>query len=233
VAKKEIVVNGRTKRLLASDDQHLILEFGDEAITPGGRTKKLFKGKGELCSRFSETIFSYLDSYNIPNHYVERAALSGLKVRRLQVLPLSVMVRNVATADLVERFEVEEGANLDYPVIEHYFKRSGGQLILVNDSHCQAFSLASLEEMRAIRRMASKVNAILRSFFDRRGVILIDFRLEFGKAGANLMIADEFSPDTCRLWDRRTRKKYDFDCLKSGLAGAEATYKEILERILN
>ena len=233
MARKKVITEGRTKKLLATDQENILhLEFGDEIVLPGGRTRKLFKGKGEVCARFSEALFRYLDSYNIQNHCMELVDANRLKVRRLNMLPLTMMVRNVATGDLVERFGVEEASTLDYPVLEMYLKQPQQEHVAINDSHCLAFSLATQEELRAICRIASKANAILRSFFDRRGVLLVDFRLEFGKQGNNIVIADELSPDNCRLWDRRTRKKYDFECIRSGHSNAETVYREILEKVL-
>lgn len=223
---------GRTKRLLEDGADRLVLEFTDDAVLPDGRVKAPFKGKGAVCAQFSEAVFRYLESYHIAHHFVERVGDNRLKVRKLRMLPLTVQVRNVATADLVERFSLEEGQVLDYPVIEHYLKRPGLEPTLVNTSHCLAFQLAQEEEIRAVGRVAAKVNAVLRSFFDRRDVQLVDFRLEFGLAGGALLIGDEISPDSCRLWDRRTRKKYDSDCMRSGLAGAEDAYREILEKVL-
>lgn len=231
MARNKTLSAGRTKRLLEDGPDRLILEFGDEAVLPDGRVKVPFKGKGAVCAQFSEAVFHYLESYRIAHHFLERVGENRLKVRRLEMLPLTVHVRNVATADLVERFSLEEGQVLDYPVIEHYLKRPGLEPTLVNTSHCLAFQLAQEDEIRAVGRVAAKVNAVLRSFFERRDVQLVDFRLEFGMAGGSLYVGDEISPDSCRLWDRRTRKKYDSDCLRSGLSGAEETYREILEKV--
>jgi len=232
VSRNKVLRAGRTKRLHEDGDDRLVLEFLDEAVLPDGRVKAPFKGKGAVCAQFSEALFHYLESYHIGHHLLERVGENRLRVRRLEMLPLTVLVRNVATADLVERFPLEEGQLLDSPVIEHYLKRPGLAPTLVNTSHCLAFQLAQEEEIRAVARMAAKVNAVLRSFFDRRDVQLVDFRLEFGRAGGALCVGDEISPDSCRLWDRRTRKKYDADCLRGGLSGAEETYREILEKVL-
>jgi phosphoribosylaminoimidazole-succinocarboxamide synthase len=231
VARSRILSAGRTKQLLEDGSEGLILEFTDQAVLPDGRIKAPFKGKGAVCAQFSEALFRYLESYRILHHFLERVGENRLKVRRLQMLPLTVLVRNIATADLVERFALDEGQPLESPVIETYLKRPGLGPTLVNTSHCLAFGLADEDQLRAVGRTAAKVNAVLRSFFERRDVQLVEVRLEFGSTGGLLYLGDEISPDSCRLWDRRTRKKYDSDCFRSGLAGAEDCYREILEKV--
>lgn len=222
----------RTKRLHDDGPGTLIMEFLDEAILPDGRIKVPFKGKGAVCAAFSEAVFRYLESYNIGHHFIEGVGEGRIKVRRLDMLPLTVHVRNLAAGDMVERFSLAEGQVLDYPIIEHYLKRPGLSPTMVNPSHCLAFQLATDDELKALGRVASKVNAVLRSFFDRRDLVLVDFTLEFGKDGGCILVGDEISPDTCRLWDRRTKKKYDSDCLKSNLSSSEAIYREVLEKVI-
>jgi phosphoribosylaminoimidazole-succinocarboxamide synthase len=232
VGRNSSIETGRTKRLHEDGPGTLVMEFLDEAILPDGRVKVPFKGKGEVCAAFSEAVFRYLESYNISHHFIESVGNGRIKVRRLDMLPLTVHVRNIAAGDMVERFSLQEGQVLDYPVIEHYLKRPGLAPTMVNPSHCLAFQLASDEELKALGRLASKVNAVLRSFFDRRDLILVDFTLEFGKDKGVVLVGDEISPDTCRLWDRRTRKKYDSDCFKSNMNAAEEIYREVLEKVI-
>jgi phosphoribosylaminoimidazole-succinocarboxamide synthase len=233
LAKNEILVSGRTKKLLALEENFNVLEFGDSIVLPDGKVRSAFEGKGAICAQFSEAVFHYLDSYNIASHFVEMIDSKRMKVRKLEMLPIYVLVRNFATADLVQRFQVEEGRRLEYPIVEHYTKGAEFENNLVNDSHCLAFDLVGIDELRAISRLASKINAILRSFFERRGLVLADFRLEFGKTAKNLLIADEFSPDSCRLWDLKTRKKFGSSSLKSGVAGAKESYEDVLSRVIS
>ncbi len=225
-------VTHRTKRVYEDGPSTLELEFLDLAELPDGRLKAPFKGKGEVCARFSEAVFRYLESYNIGHHFLSMSGEARMKVRRLDMLPLSVRVRNLAAGDLAEIFPVQEGQLLDVPVVELFYKRPGAGLVPVNTSHCLAFHLATEDELRAVDRMASKINAVLRSFFDRRDIQLVDVELEFGRHQGQLLLGDEISPDTCRLWDRRTRRKYDSDCLRSGLAAAESAYRDVLEKVL-
>lgn len=225
-------VTHRTKRLYEDGPTTLEMEFLDLAELPDGRLKAPFKGKGEVCARFSEAVFRYLESYNIGHHFLSLSGEARMKVRRLEMLPLTVRVRNLAAGDLVELFSVQEGQTLDVPVVEMEYKRPGEAPVPVNASHCLAFHLASEDELRGVDRMASKINAVLRSFFDRRDIQLVDVELEFGRHQGQLLLGDEISPDTCRLWDRRTRRKYDSDCLRSGLAAAEPAYRDVLAKVL-
>ncbi len=233
MSKPQIIAEGATKRLTTvSDDKFCSMEFTDTMMTPTGRRKASFDGKGEICAAICNKLFHYLAGYSIPTHFEAEESKTRLLVKRLNMIPLVVHVRNVAAADLCERFEIAEGVVLDYPVIEFYRKHAQGQMVMVNDSHCLAFKLAGLEEVRTMHRIASKANAILRSFFDRRGMLLVELRLEFGKLGQALVIGDEISPDTCRIWDRKTRKKLDFDCQKQGTVIYEETYRSLKERVL-
>ncbi len=232
MAKAERIAEGATKCLSADGEANSVLmEFADTVQTPTGRRKATFEGKGGICAQVCAKVFQYLDGYNIPTHFMDVAGANCLRVKRLEMVPLILHIRNVATADLSERFDIPEGTILDYPVLEFYRKQSGTP-VMVNDSHCLAFQLATLEEIRAMHRLASKANAILRSFFDRRSLLLVDLRLEFGKVGGQLIIGDEISPDTCRIWDRKTRKKLDFDSQKQGTAVFEESYRHLEERVL-
>lgn len=222
----------RTKRLHEDGPGTLQLEFLDQAVLPDGRLKAPFKGKGVVCARFSEALFRYLESYNIAHHFLSMEGEARMRVKKLDMLPFSVRVRNQATADLPLHFPVQEGQVLDSPVTEWLYKRPGAAPVPVNASHCLAFRLATEEELRAVDRMASKINAVMRSFFDRRDIQLVDVELEFGRLQGQIVLGDEISPDNCRLWDRRTRRKYDADSLRSGMAAAEAAYRDVLEKVL-
>jgi phosphoribosylaminoimidazole-succinocarboxamide synthase len=209
------------------------MEFTDTMMTPTGRRKAAFDGKGEICAAICNKLFHYLGGYSIPTHFeaeeeqdppagetAEHDSAGGTRAQRGRRRPLRAL--RGARRPVV----------LDYPVIEFYRKHAQGQMVMVNDSHCLAFKLVGLEEMRTMHRIASKANAILRSFFDRRGMLLVELRLEFGKIGQALVIGDEISPDTCRIWDRKTRKKLDFDCQKQGTVIFEETYRSLKERVL-
>jgi len=207
------------------------MKFGDKVLSPDGEIRDSFKGKGALCADFSELVFNYFGSYNIPHHMIERRGKNQLLVQRLEMLPFTLHVRNIAAGDLCQRFDVEEGQVLDCPIIEMHFKKQNAPLTLVNRSHCLAIGLASEDDLRSLSILASKANAILRSFFERRDLLLVDFYMEIGRGGAGLLIADEISPDTCRVWDRRTKRRLGKDSLKDKRQSAGEAYKDLLERI--
>jgi phosphoribosylaminoimidazole-succinocarboxamide synthase len=230
VAKNQVFFEGQTKQLIESG-KNLLMQFDDKVIGSKGTPQDAFKGKGVLCADFSELVFSYLGSYNIPHHMLLRHAKNQLLVRRLDILPFVIHVQNMAVGPLSKRFNLKDGQPLSCPVVEIYHKMKDAPLVMVNPSHCLAFKLATENELRVLTILATKTNAILRSFFERRDLLLVDFQLEIGRAKEGLMVADEISPDTCRLWDRHTGRRMGRDSvLDKGLSAGEA-YKDLLERI--
>ena len=232
--KKELLYEGKAKRLYATDNNSLIIqEFKDDATAFNGAKKGKIPNKGEINNNISSFLFEYLDSYHIPTHFVRKLNATEMLVKKLTIIPIEVVVRNVATGSLTRRYGTPEGTVLEYPILEHYMKNDKLGDPLINEFHAYAFGLATPEEMRAISRVASKVNAILKSFFDRRGLTLVDFKLEFGKFNDSILLGDEISPDTCRIWDKKTNKKLDKDRFRHDLGGVEKAYRELEERLLN
>jgi len=231
--KGKLLKEGKAKKVFAAPDpEQVILEFKDDLSVSHGTKKKKFKGKGKINNEFSAYFFRYLENYQIPTHFVEKIDDQSMLVTNLEIIPIRVMVRNIATGSLKRRYDIEEGKVLEYPVIEHYLKNDKLEDALVNEYHCFAFGLSTPEEMRVINRMASKVNAILRSFFERRGLLLVDFQLEFGKKQGSLFVADEITPDTCRIWDRKSGKKFGADRFRNEMGNVLDSYKTMAERVL-
>lgn len=232
--KKELLYEGKAKRLYTTDKENLLIqEFKDDATAFDGAKKGKIPHKGEINNSISSFLFEYLDSYHIPTHFVRKLSATEMLVKQLTIIPIEVVIRNVATGSLTRRYEIPEGTVLEYPILEHYLKNDKLGDPLINEYHAYAFGLATPEEMRSISRVASKVNAILKSFFDRRGLILVDFKLEFGKFNDGIMLGDEISPDTCRIWDKKTNKKLDKDRFRHDLGGVEKAYRELEERVLS
>ncbi len=230
LTRSRVLFEGQTKQLIESGD-HLLMRFEDKVIGTKGKLQNSFKGKGALCADFSEQVFNYLGSYNIPHHMLERKTKNQLLVRRLNMLPFVLHVQNMAVGKLAKRFEVEDGHPLECPIVEIYHKKKDEPLVMVNPSHCLAFNLATEDDLRVMTILAKKTNAVLRSFFERRDLLLVDFQMEVGQAKEGLMVADEISPDTCRLRDRHSGRRLGVDSLKvKGLSAGEA-YKDLLERI--
>ena len=232
--KKEKIYEGKAKILYVTEDPDLLIQvYKDDATAFDGTKKSSISGKGEFNCSISSILFEYLESYHIPTHYVRRLSPTEQLVKKAEIIQLEVVMRNIATGSLVKRLPFEDGKQLDYPIFELYLKDDELGDPLVNEYHAYALDLCKPEEIRAIFRLTAKINAILKSYFDRRSLVLVDFKLEFGRYHGNLILADEISPDTCRIWDRKTHKKLDKDRFRFDMGGVEDAYKEVLERISN
>jgi len=232
MSKKELLYEGKAKKVWATDDPtQVIVEFKDDATAFDGSKKGTIVGKGEYNNAISTTLFQYLESYQVPTHFIQRLSEREMLSKRVEIIQVEAVMRNVATGSLVKRLAFPEGKALDYPIFEIYYKNDELGDPLINEHHAFALGVAKPEEIRAIFRMTAKINAILRSFFDRRGLMLVDFKLEFGRFDGEIILADEISPDTCRIWDRKTHKKLDKDRFRFDMGGVEKAYQEVFERV--
>ncbi len=232
--KKELLYEGKAKRLYITEDPSILVqEFKDDASAFDGVKKSKIAGKGECNCSISTVLFEYLESYHISTHFVKRLSPTEMAVKKVDIIPVEVVMRNIATGSLVKRLPFKEGKNLNYPIFELYLKNDELGDPLINEYHAFALDLCKPEEVRAMFRLTAKVNAILKAFFERRGLVLVDFKLEFGHCGDELVLADEISPDTCRIWDRKTHKKLDKDRFRFDIGGVVEAYKEVLARISN
>ena len=230
--KKELLYEGKAKKLYLTDNpDQLIQEFKDDATAFDGKKKGKIKGKGAINCQISSFLFKYLDSYHVPNHFIEKISDNEMLVKRVEIIPIEVVMRNIASGSLTKRFGIKEGKVLEYPILEHYLKDDKRHDPFINEHHAYAFNYATPDEMKTIERISSKVNAILKSFFQRRGIKLVDFKLEFGRFKGKILLADEISPDTCRFWDAETNKKLDKDRFRQDLGEIEEAYQEILNRV--
>lgn len=235
VKKKKKLYEGKAKILYETDnEEYLLQEFKDDATAFDGQKKGKIKGKGKVNNQISAQLFNYLENYHVPTHFVKVQSDNTMVVKRLEMIPVEVVVRNIATGSLVKRYGVEEGKELEYPVLEFYLKDDAKHDPMINEHHILAFGHASAEELKQIQRYAQKVNAILKSFFHRRNLALVDFKLEFGRTNAGkIVLADEISPDTCRLWDAGTGDKLDKDRFRQDLGNVEEAYEEVRKRVMN
>ncbi|MEJ2055551.1 MAG: phosphoribosylaminoimidazolesuccinocarboxamide synthase [Calditrichaceae bacterium] len=229
--KKSIHTEGTTKSVYNTQSENqIILEFKDSDTKFDGEKKAKFKNKGVLKNTISHILFEYLEGYNIPTHYKEKINDRQMLVKKLKMLPIYVIIRNVAAGSLCERFKIKKGSALKYPVIEYYLKDEKLNNPMILDSHAYAFEYATPEEMKFISRISSKINAVLKSFLERRKIKLVDYKLEFGRFKNTLYLADEITPDTCRLWDVSNGEPDDkYFNLENN--NAEKSYIEICERI--
>jgi phosphoribosylaminoimidazole-succinocarboxamide synthase len=227
----ELVFDGNNKKFYTSEEENcLIMKFKDTITLRDGTIFKM-KGHGELRNKISTILFEYLHNFNILTHYIKPVDESSMLVRKLNMIPIKVVVRNIAAGNFCDRFGIEKGRVLDQPVIELYYKNNTSHYPFVNEYHVYVLHISTPEEIAMITRMASKINAILRSFFERRDLKFVDVRFEFGVLGDDIVLGDEISPRTCRIWDKETNEPLDFERVRFNMGNVKESYSEILRRI--
>lgn len=233
--KRNQLYEGKAKRVYATEDPNLlIVSYKDDATAFNGLKKGTIAGKGVINNQMSNRLMMRLAKAGVPNHFVEELNERDTHVRRVQIVPLEVIVRNIAAGSFSKRYGVDEGVVFDEPTVEYSYKNDALGDPLLNTSHALALGAATEEEIETIRRYALKVNEFLKAFWLECGVILVDFKLEFGRtADGEIILADEISPDTCRLWDAKTHEKLDKDRFRRDLGGVEDAYKEIMKRLMS
>ena len=189
------------------------------------------EGKGALNCRISNIIFGYLESNGVPTHFVREIDETAIEVKKVEIVPLEVIVRNVAAGSFSKRYGVEEGSALKCPVLEYSYKCDELGDPLINDYHIMALGLATREELDEIAAITFRVNELLKAFFDKVGVRLIDFKIELGRYHGKIILADEISPDSCRLWEKGTDEKLDKDRFRRDMGGVLEAYEKILKKI--
>ena len=226
---------GKAKRVYETEDPNLlIVSYKDDATAFNGLKKGTIAGKGAINNQMSNRMMMRLAKAGVPNHFVEEVNERDTLVRRVQIVPLEVIVRNIAAGSFSKRYGIDEGVVFDEPTVEYSYKNDVLGDPLLNTSHALALGAATEEEIETIRRYALKVNEFLKAFWLECGVILVDFKLEFGRtADGEIILADEISPDTCRLWDAKTHEKLDKDRFRRDLGGVEDAYKEIMKRLMS
>ena len=232
--KMNQLYEGKAKRVYETEDPNLlIVSYKDDATAFNGLKKGTIAGKGAINNQMSNRLMMRLAKAGVPNHFVEELNERDTLVRRVQIVPLEVIVRNIAAGSFSKRYGVDEGVVFDEPTVEYSYKNDALGDPLLNTSHALALGAATEEEIETIRRYALKVNEFLKAFWLECGVILGDFKLEFGRtAEGEIILADEISPDTCRLWDAKTHEKLDKDRFRRDLGGVEDAYQEIMKRLM-
>ena len=231
--KLEMIYEGKAKRVYATDDPKLlIVDYKDDATAFNGEKRGTIVGKGVINNQMSNRLMRRLEQAGVPTHFVKELSERETLVRRVEIVPLEVIVRNRSAGSFSKRYGVEEGRVFDAPTIEFSYKNDALGDPLINSSHVIALSLATPEELELIRRYAFRVNEVLSALWASRGITLVDFKLEFGRlADGTIVLADEISPDTCRLWDSATGKKLDKDRFRRDLGGVEDAYAEVMRRL--
>lgn len=231
--KKEQLYEGKAKKVFATENpDYVIVSYKDDATAFNGLKKGSIAEKGEVNNRVSNFLFAMLEKHGIPTHFVEELSPRETVVKKVTIVPVEVVVRNIAAGSLSKRLGLPEGTVMRQPVLEYYYKDDELGDPLINCSHIYACEFATKEEMDTIADISLKVNQLLIEFFKQLNITLVDFKLEFGRFHDQIILADEISPDTCRFWDARTGEKLDKDRFRRDLGGVEEAYQEILKRVL-
>ena len=231
--KLQQLYEGKAKKVFATDDpEKLIVEYKDDATAFNGLKKGTIVGKGAINNRMTNFLMKQLEEAGIPTHFVEELSERETLVKKVSIVPLEVIVRNIAAGSFSKRYGVEEGVVFDQPTIEFSYKNDALGDPLINTYHALALKLATQSEIDTIKDYAFRVDAFLKAFWAECGVTLVDFKLEFGRlSDGTIVLADEISPDTCRLWDTKTGEKLDKDRFRRDLGGVEDAYTEIMKRL--
>ncbi|MDR0851030.1 MAG: phosphoribosylaminoimidazolesuccinocarboxamide synthase [Clostridiales Family XIII bacterium] len=231
--QREQRYEGKAKKVYATDDPaYYIVSYKDDATAFNGEKKGTIASKGIVNNIMSNIIFALIAEEGVPTHFVKQLSDRDTLVKAVTILPLEVIIRNVAAGSFSKRYGVDEGTPLLFPTLEFSYKNDELGDPLINDDHIMALGLATKEELNQVRSYTHKVNEVMKAFFLDKGLKLIDFKIEFGKlADGTIILADEVSPDTCRLWDVNTNEKMDKDRFRRDLGKVEETYQEVLKRV--
>lgn len=233
VNKKELLYEGKAKKVYLTDNEdYLIVDYKDDATAFNGLKKGSIQGKGAINNRVSNHLFKMLEKNGVETHLVEEISDRETIVKKVSIVPIEVIVRNIAAGSLSKRLGLEEGTKLKKTVLEYSYKNDELGDPMINDYHVYAMELATEEELNTIAQTAFKVNELLSAYLKDLNIELIDFKLEFGRFKGKIILADEISPDTCRFWDSVTKEKLDKDRFRRDLGHVEDAYQEILKRLM-
>ena len=232
--KREQLYEGKAKKVYKTDDPELlIVSYKDDATAFNGEKKGTIVGKGVINNRVTNHLMQKLEKAGIPTHFVKELSDTDTVVKKVSIVPLEVIIRNISAGSFAKRYGVEEGIVFDQPTIEFSYKNDDLGDPLINSYHALALKLATPEEIETIKKYAFQVNDLLKSFMKEIGIDLVDFKLEFGRlTDGTIVLADEISPDTCRLWDEKTHEKLDKDRFRRDLGGVDDAYHEVMRRLM-
>ena len=230
--KKELLYEGKAKKVFTTEDPDtLIVSYKDDATAFDGQKKGTIVGKGAINNRMTNHIFKLLEAEGVPTHLIEELNDRETAVKKVEIVPLEVIIRNFSAGSFAKKMGMEEGIQLKCPTLEFSYKNDDLHDPFINSYYALALELATREEMDAISRYAFKVNEVMRKYFAGLGIELIDFKIEFGRYHGEIILADEVSPDTCRLWDKETHEKLDKDRFRRDLGNVEDAYEEVFRRL--
>jgi phosphoribosylaminoimidazole-succinocarboxamide synthase len=230
--KKERIYEGKAKKVFTTDNpEYIIQDFKDDATAFDGKKKGKILEKGIMNNSISSILFELLEGGGIKTHFVKTLSPREMLCLKLKMIPIEVIVRNIAAGSLAKRLGYDEGKELNKPVVEYYYKSDELGDPILNQDHINELGLISEEKLKEMKEIALRINEILKDYFDKRSLILVDFKLEFGEKDNEILLGDEISPDTCRFWDKETGEKLDKDRFRRDLGKVEEAYQEVLGRI--
>lgn len=230
--KLDLLYEGKAKKVYRTDDEDvLIVDYKDDATAFNGLKKGTIQGKGAINNRMTNRVFQMLEQEGIETHFVEELSERETAVKKVEIVPLEVIVRNVAAGSFSKKLGIEEGRKLLCPTLEFSYKNDDLGDPFINDYYALALGLATREEIDAITDMTFRINEVMKRYFAGAGIELIDFKIEFGRYHGRVILADEVSPDTCRLWDAKTHEKLDKDRLRRDMGNVEDAYNEVFNRL--
>ncbi len=230
--KREQLYEGKAKKVFATEDPDVVIvDYKDDATAFNGEKKGTIVGKGVINNRMTNHVFRLLEKEGVPTHYIEELSDRETAVKKVEIVPLEVIIRNIAAGSFSKRLGVEEGTRFKQPTIEFSYKNDALGDPLINSYFALALELATEEEIDTIKKYAFKVNDVLKAYFLNADIELVDFKIEFGRYKGEIILADEISPDTCRLWDVNTHEKLDKDRFRRDLGNVEEAYQEVFKRL--
>lgn len=231
--KLRLLYEGKAKKVYETDNPDLLIqEFKDDATAFDATKRGTIVGKGIVNNKISAKLFELLEKKGIPTHFEKLLSDREMLIKKVKIVPIEVTIRNIVAGGMSKLFGLEEGIRLKSPVLEYHYKEDSLHDPLINDYHIRALELATDGELEEIRSSSFSINEILKRFFDEKNLILVDFKLEFGRHKGKILLADEISPDTCRLWDKTTNEKLDKDRFRRDLGNVEEAYQEVYRRVL-
>jgi phosphoribosylaminoimidazole-succinocarboxamide synthase len=230
--KGELLYEGKAKQVYATENPDYVIQyFKDDATAFNAKKRGTIVSKGILNNQMSETFFRLLEREGVPTHFVERLSDREMLVKKLQIIPVETVVRNIIAGSLAKRLGLEEGKALPMPILEYFYKSDPLDDPMINASIAIALGMATKEELLRVDELALKTNQVLRTFLEGKGLLLVDMKLEFGRHHGQLLLGDEICPDTCRFWDAETLEKLDKDRFRRDLGGVEEAYYEVHRRV--
>lgn len=232
---KKILYEGKAKQLIKGPDKDTLIQiFKDDATAYNKKKHQIFKSKGVLNNKISEHIMLLLASKKIPTHFVKRLNDREQLIKKCKIIPIEFVVRNIASGSICSRLGIKEGLKLKKPLLEYYLKEDSLDDPIVSRDHLELFGWANKNEIKKIDELSLKINQCLLQHFKKKGIVLVDFKIEFGRLSSNIktiVLADEISPDSCRLWDSKTKTKLDKDVFRKGIGNLIEAYEEVASRL--